>query len=376
MGGLKTVLHLIETMGPGGAETVFMNLFRAFDRGMFRSVALVSRGGWVDQALRAEGVGTYISDAKGSFNVRYLRDIMRVVRRERVGLIQAHMLGANVYASIAGLLTRTPVVSILHGTVDISELDPLLWAKIGVMNRGSASVVAVSNSLKADLLRRTSLDESKVQVIHNGVPTDFRSSREGAWLGDELGVGRDTLLVCSVGNIRAAKGYQHLIEAAGLLSADLPHVHFLIAGQGKGEMFERLLESRQSLGVESTVHFLGFRSDGHDLLAGSDLFLLPSTSEGFSISTIEAMACGLPVIATRSGGPEEIVTDGADGVLIAPGSGESIAEAVRTLAADPELRDRLGTAARSTVEQRFSLDAMIAAYERIYRDLLNAPPGA
>ena len=99
---MKTILRLIETKGPGGAETVFINLFEAFEGGDFRSVALVAHGGWVHHALERAGVSAYTCDAKGSFNFGYLSKIVRVVRREQVDLIEAHLSGASLYASLAG----------------------------------------------------------------------------------------------------------------------------------------------------------------------------------------------------------------------------------------------------------------------------------
>ncbi len=128
---MKTILHLIETKGPGGAETVFINLFEAFDGGDFRSVALVAHGGWVHHALERAGVSAHTCDAKGSFRFGYLRKIVRVVRREQVDLIEAHLSGASLYASLAGMITGTPVVSVFHGSVDIISVRPVACSEGG-----------------------------------------------------------------------------------------------------------------------------------------------------------------------------------------------------------------------------------------------------
>ena len=193
---------------------------------------------------------------------------------------------------------------------------------------------------------------------------------DGSRIRAELGLPEGTFLVGSVGNIRPAKGYDHLVRAAALVASDHPEIHFLVAGQGQGRLWQELHALREEVGVQDTVHFLGFRPDANALLAGCDLFLLPSTSEGFSIATIEAMAQGVPIIATQSGGPEEIITPEVDGVLIPPGSSELIAQAVTRLAAAPEERERLRRSAASTVAQRFSLERQVAAYEAISRDVL------
>lgn len=370
---MKTVLHLIDTSGPGGAETIFMNLLEAFNQGQFRSIPLVTPGSWAEAKLTERGIKANVCHAKGSFASGYLLEIVRLVRRERIDLIQAHLPGANVYASIAGVLTRTPVVSIFHGSVDMAEHERLRWAKVGAINTGSRRIVAVSNHLKADLLERTSLSAKKMQVIHNGVDIARFTPSKMNLLRRELSLSPESFIVCSLGNVRPAKGYDHLIEAAGQVVREAPHIHFVIAGQGKGQLLARLQEMRRRRQLQGNVHFLGFREDAVSILSSSDVFLLPSTSEGFSISTIEAMACGLPVVATRSGGPEEIVTSGVDGQLIPATSSTSIAETILELARDAALRKRLGRAASVTAAKKFSLEAMLQEYERLYGELLNFP---
>ena len=235
-------------------------------------------------------------------------------------------------------------------------------------------IVAVSNHLRDELLARLGLRAQKLHVVYNGVALSRQATPDGSRIRAELGLSEGTLLVCSVGNIRVAKGYDHLIRAAALMARDHPEIHFLVAGEGKGHLWEELHALREEVGVQDTVHFLGFRPEAHAVLASCDLFLLPSTSEGFSIATIEAMVQGIPIIATRSGGPEEIVTPDVDGVLIPAGSSECIAEAVTRLAAAPAERERLRRSAALTVARRFSLESQAAAYEAIYRDLLGLPP--
>src|SRR5690606_4102639 len=106
----------------------------------------------------------------------------------------------------------------------------------------------------------------------------------------ELGLGRDHVLIGSIGNIRPAKGYDHLLRAASLIAKHHPECRFVIAGQGSGALYEGLLRLRKELGLEDKVHFIGFRDNIHDILSDLDIFVLPSTSEGFSIVTLEAIA--------------------------------------------------------------------------------------
>jgi len=370
---MTTILHLIDTSGPGGAETVFKNLFERFDGEGYRSLALVTAGSWVQGALLESGAEVHESDSKGSFNLPYLRHIVGLVRQAGVDLIQAHFFGAGVYASLAGLITRTPVVTILHGSVDVPQNDRMLRLKAAAINMGTDRLVTVSGRLKNELLARTSLSAKRMCVIHNGVDTTRLKPGRSDKLRGELGLADDALVVCALGNIRRAKGYPHLIEAAALVGAVAPHVHFVVAGEGerRGQLMSALLEQADALGVASRVHFLGYRDDTLEVLRGSDLFVLPSTSEGFSISTVEAMACGLPVVATRSGGPEEIITPDVDGILIPPADPAALARSVLGLVADPGRRASLAEAAVATASRRFSLSTQLAAYEALYGGLLD-----
>lgn len=368
---MKRILHLIDTSGPGGAETVFLNLVSAFDVGGFRSFALVAEGSWVGGALEARGHHAETCNARGSFNVAYLRAISRLVRRHDIDLIQAHLPGPAIYAGLYAMLSRVPLVSVLHGSVDFGNVGRYPRVKIGALNRGSSRIVAVSEHLSAELQRTQGLDPAKLCVIHNGVDLATFSGHGPAPLRRQLGLAEDAFLVCSIGNIRPAKGYDVLVRAAARLEGAPRQIHFVVAGDPRRELHEQLVALREELGVASRVHFLGFRDDAAGILAASDLFLLPSTSEGFSISTIEAMAAGLPVVATRSGGPQEILEDGVDGFLVPPADPAAIADAVHRLAADQTLRDALARRARETVRRRFSLEAMVDAYRRLYRTLLD-----
>lgn len=367
---MKTILHIIDTTGPGGAETVFIDLATMLPKGKYRPVVVIRGKGWVYEELCRRGVESTLLDAKGSFNWRYLLKLCQLIRREQVDLIQSHLLGSNVYSSLAGLMTRTPVVATFHGAVDIGEKERLKGLKFGAMNMGADCVVAVSDSLRSDIIGRTPIRAYKIQVVYNGIKTsDFQLARSDS-LRQRFGWGKDEIIVGSLGNIRSAKGYDILLQAASQLKKKSSPWRFLIAGQGKAGLYDRLLSQRAELGLEETVHFLGFNDDPPGFLSNLDLFLLSSTSEGFSIATIQAMASGLPVIVTRSGGPEEIVTHGETGWMIEAGNPTAIVAALEKLAADPALGHQLANAGKTHALANFDIEAMLAAYERIYKDLL------
>jgi glycosyltransferase involved in cell wall biosynthesis len=371
---MRTILHTIDTTGPGGAETVFIDLATGLPEKAsgekYRSIVVIRGKGWVYDELCRRGVAPILLDAKGSFNWQYLQGLKSLVNREKVDLIQSHLLGANVYCSLAGMLTRKPVVATFHGAVDIGERERLKWLKFGAINCGASAIVAVSESLKENMIKRTPLKSNKTQVVYNGINTsDFQrpSSNE---LRQQFGWQKEDIIIGSLGNIRPAKAYDVLLQAAALLKNENFNFRFVIAGQGKGRLFDDLNNLKNELGLDDTVHFLGFNNDPANFLSNLDMFLLSSTSEGFSIATIQAMAAGLPVIVTRSGGPQEIVTHEEDGWIVEPGNAEAIADAVKKLAADRELSKSLAEKGRQHAIQTFDLGVMLDAYERIYDSLL------
>jgi glycosyltransferase involved in cell wall biosynthesis len=170
--------------------------------------------------------------------------------------------------------------------------------------------------------------------------------------------------VITVANLRPEKNHETLIAAAAALASTHPQLRFQIVGDGaRRAALEHLAELR---GVAHMVEFLGHREDVPALLAGADLFVLPSRTEAFPNSAIEAMAAGLPVVCSAVGGLLDLVTPGRTGLLVDPSDPEALAAAIRSLADDPARARALGAAARAEVRSRYSFDRMVQAFEELY----------
>ena len=363
---MKTILHIIDTTGPGGAETVFIDLATRLPKDKYRSVVVIRGKGWVYEELNRRGVTPILLDAKGSFNFRYLLGLRKIIQRECVDLIQSHLLGANVYCSLAGFLTGTPVVATFHGEVDIGANERLKDLKFGAINFGASHIVAVTDSLLDDILKRTSLKQKKAGVIYNGIDTSAYIRPHSNALRQKFGWSEDDIVIGSLGNIRPAKGYDVLLKAAALLRQSSYTYRFVIAGQGKGELYEDLLAMRKKLGIEESVQFLGFIDDAADFLANVDLFLSSSISEGLPLSAIQAMVAGLPVVATRCGGYVGLITERENGLLVDVSVPQAIAAGVEMVVADPVLQQKLSENARKHAVSKFDIQVMLDAYEQVY----------
>jgi glycosyltransferase involved in cell wall biosynthesis len=369
-----SVMHVIDTGGPGGAETVFLQIATGLDPARFRSVAVVGNNGWLAEQLEKRSLVPQILSAKGSFKTGYLLALRRLVRHRKIDVIVAHLYGSAIYASLLGRITCVPVVSVLHGQFDVADPDSdrLASLRSGIVRKGSRKVVFVSEQLKGHLRPRLRLAESQCAVIPNGVDGEaFRPCQDRS-LRFELALADDAILVGAIGNVRAPKAYDVLLRAVRILVDRSQRFHFIIAGDCANALGRELVGLSRSLGIEQKVSFLGLRADVARILHNLDAFVLSSRTEGFSIACIEAMACGIPVIATRSGGPEEILEDGA-GMLVPTDDPEAIAQAVDEVTSSKGLAEALTTKALRRVQQQYSLERMVSQYESLLESLIRHP---
>jgi glycosyltransferase involved in cell wall biosynthesis len=368
---MKTVLHMIETGGTGGAETVYVNLVRGLDPARWRHVAVLPTREWMYDRLMETGVQPVLLKDRWSFDVMYFARMIRLIRRERVNLIHGHLFGSAVRAALLAQACRIPAVATLHGGMDLRSRERFRRVKVGILNHGLKRIVFVSEPLRESLLKEVPLRDDLVSVIPNGIDAASFSSGDRSSFRAEIGIGPDEFVVGSVGTPgRTAKGLDIFLRVAALLKRRSPGIRFVLVGDlalGRGTAF---FSDRAALGLENDVLVTGFRHDVANALAAFDVYALTSRSEGFSIALVEAMASGLPVVATRCGGPEQIVRDGETGIMVANESVEEIAAAIERLRRSATDCRRLGSAARADVAHRFSLEAQIRAYDRVYEEAL------
>jgi glycosyltransferase involved in cell wall biosynthesis len=371
---MKNVLHLIDTGGPGGAETVYLNLIDGLDCLRWRSFPVVPTRNWVHAQLVERGIEPILLGSTIPFDLPYLVRLRGLIRRHDIHVIHGHLLGSNVSASLLGMLLGVPVICTVHGQIDIAPDERFRDLKLAILNRGAAKIVFVSEALRSHFLESTSLRPELTAVIPNGIDAAAALPRRDPTVRAELGIGREEFLVGAVGNVRPAKGYDVLLRAAALLKQRSPGYRFVIIGQAEGALYRSLTALRDELGLQAEVSFTGFRSDVHRVMSGLDVYAITSRSEGFSLSTLQAMASALPVVATRCGGPETILEHDRTGLLVESESPEQVAMAIERLRGSAEQRRGLGKAARRVARAEFTLEAQVRNYERLYQEALILGP--
>lgn len=366
----RTILHAIETAGPGGAETVVLELASHLDPSRFRSIVILPPGNWLPQALQGRRIPTTLIKSKSWHDSRLLRTMTELIRKERVDLIHSHLPDQNFYSCIAGLLTRQKTIVTYHGALPPLRNGGMRRAfKEWIVRRTASKIVAVSEYLKGSLLK-AGVPREKLVRIYNGIDSSRYSVSPGGVLRRELGCLPGSQIIGTVANMRKSKGLEYFVRAARIVSESFPQTHFVVAGETEIEMEKKLACLIGELSLGDRFTFLGFREDIPQILAELDVFALASVSEGLSIATIEAMASGKPVVVTRSGGPEEIIEDRKTGLLVPPADPHALASGICDLLRSPQIATRLGRNARAEAESRFSLDRMIREYESLYESCL------
>jgi len=288
---------------------------------------------------------------------------MMIIRREKIDVV--HVNGVlNFQAALAGYICRKKVVwhlmSSMYPPIIISVMMPLV-------RRIADHIIIIAEGLR-DYYRV----RENYRVIYEPVdPERFNPSQyEGRVYSIRRSLGlspSDVVAVC-VANINPVKGYEHLIKAVSEVIGLVPNFRVLVVGDVPGTQrgyYEGLLEMRRSLGLEDTLLFLGRRDDIPDILAASDIFVLPSIAEGTPISILEAMAMGKPIVATRVGAVDEQVADGVNGFLVEPASPTELAGRMVELALNQHLRESMGRASVN-LASKFSLERCVMEHFRIY----------
>ena len=366
----RTVLHLIETGGPGGAEQMMVRL--AAELGPeYRSEAALIRDSWLGTALRRRGVAvTMLRDGPhGSLGT--LQDLLRIIRETRVAILHSHEFFMNTLGLVASWMTGVPLVATVHGRNYYADRFRRRAAYRLVARL--ARMVAVSEDVRLFLAHRVGISHRRITVIPNGVPLNHAPSDDKtSAVRESLGLHRHSQVVGVVGSLYPVKGHKYLIEGSPQVIARIPHAAFLVVGRGR--LREELEAHTRRLGVASHFRFLGHRDDVSDLLALCHVFVLPSLSEGMPLALLEAMAAGVPPIATRVGGVSEVLEDGKTGLLVPPQDSDALAKGIVSLLSDRTRAQQMAQSAREMVTSRFSLAGMVQAYQGLYAQLIQRPP--
>ena len=303
-------------------------------------------------------------------NMRHEFDLLAIIRlawaMKRKNCLLAHFHDAHGLAIglAASSLAKVPL-RIVSRRVDFPLKKNFLSRR--KYNKNIDAIVAISQGVKKVLIE-SGLPLSKIKVIPSGIDfTPYKEASSSDYLRREFSFAEDDYLVGMIAHLADHKGHKYLIRATRILREKAPKVKVIIVGEGPMRL--ELTREVHNSGVEDIVFFLGFRHDIPRILASLDLFVLSSYLEGLGSIILDAMACRLPVVATRVGGIPEVVKHGQTGILVPARSPTALAKAILKLYNDRKLASRLGQQGYEVVHGKFSAESMAAKMIRLYEKL-------
>jgi glycosyltransferase involved in cell wall biosynthesis len=367
---------LIDDLTIGGAELMARVVALRIDPERFERSIVVTRPGRVDdrEELEAAGIKLFELDRRSKADVLQWRHLVSFLRREKIDVIHAHKFGSNVNAVVWGRVARVPVV-ISHEHTWSYEGGPMrrLLDK-HLIGRLSDRVLTESPEDARRMAELEGLDPARIQVVPIAPWSYELHAGKGSErdLRAELGLPEDALVVGTVAVLRPQKALHLLVEAAARLAPDYPSLHVLIAGEGpeRAEL-ERLIAEA---GLGGRMRILGRFAPAEvpGFLDALDIAVNCSDFEGTPGAVLEAMAAGLPHVATRVGGVPGLVEDGVNGILIERGDAGALEAGLRRLLDDRELRERMGAAGKARQLERYDVRNLVGMleelYERLYRE--------
>jgi len=361
-----TIWYLVPALTVGGTERTLVDLVNNLDRDRFDvTVWTITDEMPLADEIR-DDVPVETLDADGKFDVTAPFRLTAHVARSRPDILQSFLFFDNVLARLVG--TVVPGVTVVSGVRSVAADYSTLRAMVDRATIPLADLVVSNSVAGATHVRSLGVDPERIRVVPNGRANEpFSAATEPPGFRERLDVPTDATVVGSVGRLVESKGFQDLLDAWNGIVDRETEPHLVLVGDGP---YRDELERRTAhLGLSDSVTFTGFRDDVPRLLAAFDVFAFPTHYEGFSGALLEAMAAGLPIVATPVGGNTEMIVDGETGLLTPSHDPAALETRLRTLLDDLERARALGQRAQRVAAHQFSLTAMTDRFERLYEEI-------
>jgi glycosyltransferase involved in cell wall biosynthesis len=383
--GRIKILRVIARLNIGGPAIHVVNLNAGLDPARFEQLLVTGtessgEGSMLDYAL-SRGVEPFIiPEMINEFNLKpkdlkALTKLWRLIRYERPHIVHTHTARAGLLGRLAASLAGVPIiVHTYHGHVLHGYFSPVRTRLMRAMERTLArrtdQIITVSERVKGELVSYSVAPPTKITVIPLGFDLKpfLSCQQQCGQFRHELGVADGARLVSIIGRIFPIKNHRLFLDAAAQVASQELSAHFVIVGDGvlRPEMEQHARE----LGIADRVVFTGWRRDLPRIYADTDILVVSSNNEGTTVSAIEAMAAGRPVIATQVGGLPDLIDHGQTGLLVPPGDRDGLATAMLSLLREPETACRMGQSARAMVQERSTVERLITDIEKLYDQLL------
>lgn len=367
-----TLMHLINGYLLAGAEKLVFDLATGIDKEKFE-VLVCSIGSIRDKIeetlcndLKGKGIKTLVlGKPPGRRRLETVQKLRQHLLENHVTILHTHCPSPDFYGKISAFLARTPLVfSTIHSINGYHAIHE------SILKTLTTRYVAISETVNQYVISNLKIPSAKIEVIRNAVNTRKFSPiavDKNLKLKD-LGVPSGKKIVATVGVFREVKGHRYLVEAAEQVIKKFPNTHFLIIGDTSADpdFASRIKEMVNARKLQDSISLTGKRADIPEILSITDIFVLPSLWEGLSIALLEAMASGVPVIATSVGSNPEVVTNEINGLIVPPKDSRLLAQRIEELLSDPKKASNLGAEGQKTVKESFGMTRFVQEHEQLY----------
>lgn len=360
----RTVAHVVQNLDVGGLERVVISLMRGIDSGRYRSILYtLGSGGVLSTGLAREGFCVRPFTKAPGLDYALLARMARALRADHVDIVHCHNYSPLVYGAVSGRAARVAgVVYTAHGAKTSGRRATRTFQRLHLVDE----VVFVSDDARRVALAAGAVRDRRVHTIVNGVDARayLRGSDARRRVRAEFSVPDDAPVVGIIARLTAAKDHVNLFDA--FLRVLEAHTDARLLVVGDGELRAELEQAVQQRSLSGAVVFAGRRDDVADVLSAFDVFVLSSATEGLAVTLLEAMAAGLPVVATRVGGNPEVVVDGDTGSIVPPRDPAALGAAIGEMLSDRACAKRMGERGAERARGRFGIDAMVNGYVALY----------
>lgn len=361
----NNIMFLLQGLEMGGLEKMVVDLVNNMPPSYRISMCCYDSLGPLLKSISSSIEVIYLK-RKSGFDLSYIMKLFKVMRKKKIEIVHLHNRTAFIYGTIAARLAGIRnIIYTEHGrTIKLTRK-----AKIAhrLMNRVLKKTVVVTRYLKEMLVEKEGFNPNKIIIIPNGIDgSKFMINKSTLREENDLSLKEEDKIIGIVARLDPIKNHKCLIGAMTLIEKEEPKAKLLVVGDGP--LKSTLIKKVKDRNLQETIYFLGEREDIPNILAGVDLFVLSSLSEGMSITLVEAMAAGLPIIATEVGGNPDLIDHGKNGILVPKGDENAMASAILKVLKNTKIARSLGAEARKKYESEYTLDMMVKKYIAIYEN--------
>jgi len=354
---MKKILYVVYSLDIGGLERVVVDLVNSLNPDVYQPyICCTANAGALAADLKHPN-SLFVLGNKGRINYRSCKKIYDLLNELDIDIVHSHNTPGLLYSFIPAKLCKVPIIHTNHGYVYTEKEHILVDIVEKSMSRNVSRYVCVSKELNHEMIKKYKIREKKMCIIYNGI----RIPGDSDYIEDKKGI-----LIGSVGNLRAIKNYKLLIESFDRIVRQYPDCRLELIGEG--DEYDNLVELRNKLSLQDKVYFRGQVRDVHKYLKRFDIFVLPSLSEGISMSVLEALSLRKICVLSDVGGNPEIIEHGKNGFLFKSNNKTDLIEKLSYVidGFDRQEIDEIKERALQTVTERFSLPAMIRGYCDLY----------